>query len=135
MKRKHRDGREEARNFSGWSEREEKSPLRMSDIIWHYCYLMGGISAPSAGGIRANAAAAVCRNLYPQLFLPRRSPPTLPDNPPTTPTTHTRTHDSGERGGGGNRGVELPCRVLRGGRGLVLLGVVVVVAVQGWMGT
>lgn len=44
----------------------------MSDIIWHYCCLMGGVSASSAGGIRAGAAGAVCLHLNWQLL-----PPTL----------------------------------------------------------
>lgn len=62
------------------SEREEKSLLEMSDIIWHYCYLMGGVSASSERGIRTSTAGAVCVDLNSQLLLPRRSPPTLPDN-------------------------------------------------------
>lgn len=65
------------------SEREERSPFEMSDIIWHYCYLMGGVSASSARGIRTSAAGAVCLNLNSQALLLQRSPPTLPDNPPT----------------------------------------------------
>lgn len=77
-------GTKRKREILWLGEREEKRLLKMSDIIWHYCYLMGGTSAFSAGGIRTNTAAAVCPNLYPQLFLPRRSPPTLPDNPPPT---------------------------------------------------
>lgn len=97
----------------------------MSDRIWHYCYLMGGISASSAGGIRTNAAVPVCLNLYPQLFLPRRSPPTLPDNPPPP--------DSGE-GGGQRSEMALPSSEKRKGPVLVVI-VVVVVAVQGWVRT
>lgn len=67
------------------SEREEKSLFWMSDIIWHYCCLMGGVSASSARGIRTSTAGAVCLDLNSQLLL--LAAPTLPDNP-----------DSGVRG-------------------------------------
>lgn len=59
----------------------ERSLFEMSDIIWHYCSLMGSVSASSARGIRTGAAGAVCLDLNSQLLLPRRSPPTLPNNP------------------------------------------------------
>ena len=52
----------------------------MSDIIWHYCCLMGGVSASSARGIRTSTAGAVCLDLNSQLLLPQHSPPTPPDN-------------------------------------------------------
>lgn len=41
----------------------------MSDMIWHYCCLMGGVSASSARGIRTSTAGAVCLNLNLQLHL------------------------------------------------------------------
>lgn len=52
----------------------------MSDIIWHYCCLMGGVSAASASGIRTSTAGAVCLDLNSQLLLLQCSPPTLADN-------------------------------------------------------
>ena len=52
----------------------------MSDIIWHHCCLMGGVSPSSTRGIRTSTAGAVCLDLNSQLLLPQRSPPTLPDN-------------------------------------------------------
>lgn len=86
---------------------------------------MGGTSASSAGGIRTNTAVAVCPNLYPQLFLPRRSPPTLPDNPPPPHPLLTLVW-----GGGQRSEMALPSSGRR--MGFVL---VVVVAVQGWVRT
>lgn len=59
----------------------ERSLFEMSDIIWHYCSLMGSVSASSARGIRTGAAGAVCLDLNSQRLLPRHSPPTLPNNP------------------------------------------------------
>lgn len=51
------------------SNGEEKSLLQMSDMIWHYRCLMGGVSAASARGIRTGTAGAVCLNLNLQLHL------------------------------------------------------------------
>lgn len=51
------------------SERVEKRPFEMSDIIWHYYYLMGGTSASSVREIRTSTAGAVCLHLNSQLLL------------------------------------------------------------------